>query len=208
MTILEIKPAKQHQNTLRLSNGSEILLDKDTCIENGLTSEMEIDDQTLEALRAQSEYTRARSRALWLLDRMDYTEKKLYEKLISKGFDKKICAKVLADLTCSKIVDDRRFGERVTERLMEAGVSKREAMQKLLYKGFPYDLAKELLAEFEVDEETVLLGLLEKKYSQKLFTENGEQKVYAALVRKGFSYSGVRDAINKYKTQTEFGEEC
>ena len=157
MNILQIKPAKQHLNILCLSNGSEILLDKDTCIENGLTSEMELDDQTLEKLKAQSEYTRARSRALWLLDRMDYTEKKLHEKLIQKGFDKKACAKVLQNLTQLRIVDDRRFGERVVERLMEAGVSKREAMQKMLYKGFPYDLAKELLAEFEVDEEAVLL---------------------------------------------------
>lgn len=207
MTIVEIKPTKLHQNAVILSNGDELLLDKDTCILNGLIAGLELNCEQLEDLQTQSEYTRARSRAMWLLDGMDYTEKKLYEKLTAKGFDKKVSAKVISDLVNANIVSDRRFGERVAERLMESGLSKKQATQKMLYKGFSYDLIKELLAEFEVDEETVLSELIEKKYAQKLTAENGEQKVYAALVRKGFSFSGVRKAIKKYKSDTEFGEE-
>lgn len=207
MIISKITPAKQHLNTVTFIDGSEVSLDKDICAENSLMADMEIDDTFLQELRLQSDYSRAKSRALWYLDRMDYTEKKLYEKLISKGFDKKVSATVMAKLTESGIVDDRRYAERFAERLLEAKTSKREALQKMLYRGIPYDLAKEVLAELDVDEEQQLAELIENKYASKLQADNGYQKVYGALVRKGFSYSAVRTALKKYTDEIEFSEE-
>ncbi len=195
MKILSIKPIKQHFNLISLSSGEEILLDKDIPLCEG----EEIELERLQELQAESDYQRAKSRALWYLDRMDYTEKKLYEKLISKGFDKKVCSCVLAKLCEFGIVNDRRYGERMTERLLESGVSKRAALQKMLVKGLPYDLAKELLENYEVDEQTQITEIIAKKYSSKLNEENGYQKVYAALVRKGFSYGDVSTALKKYR---------
>lgn len=207
MIIKSITPGKQHLNLVTFTDGTEVLLDKDTCAENSLMAGMEIEDEFLEKLRFRSDYGRAKSRALWYLDRMDYTSKKLYEKLVSKGFDKKVCAAVLAKLCEIGIVDDRRYAERLADRLLTAKTSKREAMQKLLYRGVPYDLAKEVLSEFEVDEEEQLAELIESKYADKLKGENGYSKVYAALIRKGFSYSGVRAALKKFTEDFEFSEE-
>lgn len=204
MRITEIKPAKLHLNSVLLSNGEEFLLDKDICTENSLCADLEIQPEKIEELKYESDYQRAKSRALWYLDRMDYTENKLYEKLISKGFDKKACSKVLAKLCEFGVVDDRRFGERMAERLLESGVSKRAALQKMLLKGLPYDLAKELLANYEVNEQSQIAEIIMKKYSSKLNEENGYQKVYAALVRKGFSYSDVSQALKKYKESEEY----
>lgn len=207
MIISKITPQKQHLNRVVFTDGSEISLDKDTCAENSLMADMVIDEETVQKLRFESDYLRAKSRALWYLDRMDYTEKKLFEKLVSKGFDKKACAQVLAKLVEIGLVNDRRYAERFAERLMEADTSKREALQKMLYRGIPYDLAKEVLADFEVDEEEQLKELIDKKYLSKLHGENGYQKVYGALVRKGFSYSAVRTALKKFTEDIEFSEE-
>lgn len=207
MEISRITPQKGHLNLVSFSDGSEILLDKDLCLEKGLYPEMEIDEEDIEVLKYESDYLRAKSRALWYLDRMDYTEKKLFDKLVTKGFDKKVCAAVLSKLTEIGAVDDRRYAERFAEKLMEAKVSKREALQKMLYRKIPYNLAKEVLSDFEVDEEEQLAELIEKKYAQKLQGENGYQKVYGALVRKGFSYSAVRSALKKYTDNIEFSEE-
>jgi len=207
MIISKITPSKQHLNTVLMNDGQEYLIDKDTCIIHSLIADMEISPEELKKLIFESDYERAKSRALWYLDRMDYTEKKLYEKLISKGFDKKAAAAALAKLVESGRVDDRRYAERYAERLLEAKVSNREALQKMLYRGLPYDLAKEILENVDVNEGDTLTKLIETKYASKLQTEDGYRKVYAALVRKGFSYSEVRSALKKYTEDIEFSEE-
>lgn len=207
MTIAEIKPQKQHMNLITFTDGSEILLDRSVCIEAALYEGTDIDEEKLCDLRFKSEYERTRSRALWYLDRMDYSEKNLYEKLVMKGFDKRVCAGVLAGLVERGVVDDRRYAERLAEHLLEGKSSKREAIAKMLNRGIPYNLAKEVLDGFDVDEEERLLELIESRYAQKLDAEDGYRKVYTALVRKGFSYDSVRTALNKYFEDLEICEE-
>ncbi len=204
MKITDIKPSRQHLSLIVLSGGEEILLDKDICAENSLCVGSEVEFSHLRQLKQESDYHRAKSRALWYLDRMDYTEKKLYDKLVEKGFDKKTASKVLAKLCELGLIDDRRYGERMVERLMESGVSKRAALQKMLLRGLSYNLAKELLEGYEVDEISQIIEVISKKYAQKLAEDKGYQKVYAALVRKGFSYSDVSTALKKYLESEEY----
>ena len=207
MIILKITSEKQHLNKITLENGEELLIDKDICIQHSLMAKTEIEPEEITALKRESDFSRAKSRALWYLDRQDYTEKKLYGKLVEKGFDKKVCAAVIAKLVEIGAIDDRRYAERYAERLLEARTSKREAMQKMLLRGVPYDLGKQVLSEFQVDEEEQLTELIEKKYTDKLQTENGYQKVYAALARKGFSFTAIKAALKKYIEDIEFSEE-
>lgn len=207
MRISDIKPAKLHFNEVYLSNGEKVLLDKDVCAEQSLMTDMEIDPDFLEELKFQSDYVRAKSRALWYLDRMDYSEKALYEKLVQKGFDKKASSAVVAKLVELGLLNDRRYAEILAVKLAEQGNSNRATLQKMLLKGVAYDLAKEVLSETETDEVSKILALIEKKYSGKLQDPDNFQKVYAALVRRGFSYGDVKTALKKYKEDLEFSEE-
>lgn len=207
MIILSVTRDKKHLTKICFDEIEEILIDNDVCVDFGLCEGLNLTLEQIEKIKFESEYQRAKSRALWYLDRMDYTEKKLFEKLVMAGFDKKASAKVLSNLTEFGIVDDMRFATRYAERLMESNISKRQAMQKLYQKGVPYDLAKEVLANQEVDVNSQLSELIAKKYANKLSSENGAQKVFAALVRRGFSYSDVKSALNKYNEELEFCEE-
>ena len=207
MKICEIKPAKLHFNEVSLSNGEKVLLDKDVCAEQSLMSDMEIDPDFLEELKFKSDYVRAKSGALWYLDRMDYSEKALYDKLVLKGFDKKASSAVVAKLVELGLLNDRRYAENLAVKLAEQGNSNRATLQKMLLKGVAYDLAKEVLSETETDEVSKILALIEKKYLGKLQDPDNFQKVYAALVRRGFSYGDVKTALKKYKEDLEFSEE-
>ena len=207
MLITEIKKDKKHLMRISFQNGEEILLDTNTCTENCLVKGMDLHEEKVAELSFDSEYKRAKSRALWYLDRMDYTEKNLYTKLLRAGFDKKASAKVLARLCELGVVDDRRFAERFAERCIESNISKRETMHKMLEKGVPYDLAKEILSQVETDEDAQIKALIEKKYYYKLSCEGGAQKVYAALVRKGFSYGAVSKALKEFVNDIEICEE-
>jgi len=207
MIITAITKEKKHLTRIVLSDGAEILIDNDVCVENCLYTEMEVEPEFIKELKFNSDYKRAKSRALWYLDRMDYTEKSLSEKLNKAGFSKRAVAAVMANLIEFSMVDDRRYAERYAERLMEQNTSKREALNKMYLKGVPYDLAKEVLDDTDSDEESQIKALLERKYASKLLGENGTQKVFAALIRKGFSFSAVRSALKKYSDELEFCEE-
>lgn len=207
MLIREIKKDKKHLFKISLANGEEILIDKTVCEDNALVEGMSLSDEEIEELIFQSDYERAKSRALWYLDRMDHTEKALYQKLLRGGFSKKASAKVLERLVEIGAVDDRRYAERFAERCAENNLSLRETLHKMLEKGVPYDMAKEVVSQIDVQEETKISALIEKKYAYKLSQPNGTEKVYAALIRKGFSYSSVKAALKKYSEELEFSEE-
>lgn len=198
MQILNIQKDKLHLTKISLSNGEEVLIDNDVCRDNYLKKGDKISEEKLNDLVFQSQYQRAKSRAVWYLDRKDRTAKDLYNKLCLAGFDKKASSKVIARLQEVGLVDDLRFAENYASRLMEGNVSKREALQKMLQKGVPYDIAKDVLAECDSDEGAQIEALINKKYRTKLIVEGGKEKVYAALIRKGFSYEAVKNALKNY----------
>ena len=198
MQIINIQKDKLHLTKISLSNGEEVLIDNDVCRDNYLKKGDKISEEKLNDLVFQSQYQRAKSRAVWYLDRKDRTAKDLYNKLCLAGFDKKAVAKVIARLQEVGLVDDLRFAENYASRLMEGNVSKREALQKMLQKGVPYDMAKDVLAECDSDEGAQIEALINKKYRTKLIVEGGKEKVYAALIRKGFSYEAVKNALKNY----------
>ena len=205
MQITSLNKDKKHLMKICFQNGEEVLLDKTVCEDNALKKGSSLSEEELIKLKYNSEYQRAKSRALWYLDRSDYTEKALYTKLLRAGFDKKASAQVLSRLVELSIVDDRRFAERFAERCAENNISKRESLHKMLEKGVPYDLAREILDGLETDQLGQIRALIEKKYSYKLTLLGGGEKVFAALSRKGFSYTDIRQVLKEYIS--EIGEE-
>lgn len=203
MQIVNLQKDKLHLTKLSLSDGRQVLVDNDLVFERSLKAGLEIDDKYLEELLFSSDYVRAKSRAVWYLDRSAHTEKGLYDKLVRAGFAKEACAKVIARFIEVGLLDDRRYAEILAERLIETNVSKREALQKMLSKGLPYDLAKSVLEETEADENTQIRNLIEKKYRNKLLAENGAKKVFDALARKGFSFGAIREALKSYIEELE-----
>ena len=203
----ETQKQKKHLTKLIFEDGNDALLDNDICVNYSLKPETQITEEELARLMYESEYVRAKSRALWYLDRADRTEKGMYEKLVGAGFDKKASAAVVGRFVEVGLIDDRRFAENFAEKCRDANISKREGIRKLLGKGVPYDIANEVFSETEVDEEEQVRAVIEKKYARKLAQENGVQRVYAALVRKGFSFSSVKNALKKYSEELEYSEE-
>jgi SOS response regulatory protein OraA/RecX len=74
-------------------------------------------------------------------------------------------------------------------------------------KGIPSDIIREISFDDETDEREKIKGLIETKYKSKLNSEKDVEKVFAALVRKGFSYSDIKSALKAYSEQIEFSEE-
>lgn len=204
MEISEIKRDKNHCVRVSFLEGESVLLDSAFAAQECLHTGDHLTEEKLKELVNESDYVRAKSRALWFLDRADHSEKALFEKIIKGGISENAAARAIARLKELDMLDDRRYAERLAERMNENNISKREAYMKLSLKGVPRDIINEVLAETEFDEAQQIRALIDKKYARRL--QNGEetQKVYAALVRKGFSYGAVREALKVKAEELEY----
>ncbi len=207
MKIVEIKRDKKHTVKVSFDSGKAFNFDLDYWSSICLRENDEIDEETLNYHLHESDYIRAKSRGMWFLDRSDYSEKTLYEKIVAGGISHTAAARAVARLKELGLIDDQKFAARLAARMSEANISKREAYAKLYNKGIPKDIIKLVLEETEFDEASQVESVIQKKYLTKMNTKENIQKVYAALIRKGFSYSAVGDAIKKYTKEIEIQEE-
>ena len=207
MKIVEIKKDKKHTVRVVFDNSKHFNFDLDYWNSICLHEEDYISEQDLKYRLAESDYIRAKTRGMWFLDRADYSEKKLYEKIVAGGISNTAAARAVARIKELGLIDDKKLASRLAEQMSEANISKREAYAKLYQKGIPTDIIKSVLEETEFDEVSQVEAVIQKKYRTKMSDRDGIQKVYAALIRKGFSYSAVRDAIKKYTQEIELCEE-
>ncbi len=207
MKIVEIKRDKKHTVKVGLSDGRAFNFDLDYWGGLCLRENDEIDEGQLNFHLKESDYIRAKARGLWFLDRADYSEKTLYEKIVAGGISHAAAARAVARIKELGLIDDKKLAARLAAQMSEANISKRESYAKLYNKGIPKEIIKSVLEETDFDESTQITAVINKKYRAKMNTKQDIQKVYTALIRKGFSYSAVSEAIRKHTKEIENNEE-
>lgn len=205
MKIVSLKDKRKGLTAVLLEDGCELLLDTEIVIANSLTPGAVLDDP--DKLLFESDVKRAKSRALWYLSRGDLSRKKLHEKLITGGFMPSAAIQAVERMEELSLIDDTRLAQRLYEYLSESGASKREILYKLQNKGIPSDIAKQIIEADESSESDKLQKLIKTKYASKLQNEENVKKVFAALIRKGYNYSDVREALKAYSEELENSEE-
>ncbi|MBR6902555.1 MAG: regulatory protein RecX [Clostridia bacterium] len=203
MTVTDLISKKGHLISVEFSGGESVLIDKDVLIEECIHKDDELTPERVIELKTKSDYVRAKSRALWLLDRYQYTERRLIDKLKSAGFSEDVSQKAVERLKELGVIDDNGLALRFAEECRSRGISKRAAYLKLMQKGFDSDTIKQALENTDFDEQEQLKELIERKYASKI-AEGETEKVYAALIRKGFSYNAVRNALKSYGEELDY----
>lgn len=189
--------------------GEEFLfsVDESTFADFGLHRDMELSDADLEQLRKSSEYRKALNKGFTLLGVRDHSEYELYTKLL-KNFDEHTSAQAVARIRELGYLDDGAFARRYTEELLRKGKSAGEIRRRLSEKRISRETAEEILSDLETDERPLIAELIEGKYAVKLREPNGRQKVYAALLRRGFRSSDVSAALREFEVEDiEYTEE-
>ena len=158
-------------------------------------------------LYAGSQYVRAREKALWYIDYSDISKKGLYGKL-RREYGEEISARVSDRMEELGLIDDRRYAERYAEILLgEKRVAPRKAIMMMTAKGIDRETARSALEQVGQDPVGVICELIEKKYISRMHDPDGVRKTVAALARRGFSFSDIREAVKRYNDETEFYEE-
>lgn len=204
MKVVALQQKRKALTAVVLDDGCELLLDSELVIIENIRVGSEIED--VEHMIYLSDLKRAKSRALWYLSRSDHSEKALYDKLVRGGFCEDACRDAVTRMKELGLIDDEAYATRMVEYLSQSGISRRELEFKLINKGIPREVAHEL-SQSDGDETEKIKYLLEHRYSGKLSDEESVKKVFAALVRKGFSYTDVRSALREYSEEILYSED-
>ncbi|MGN1114018.1 MAG: regulatory protein RecX [Oscillospiraceae bacterium] len=163
-----------------------------------LKAGVQIPEDAWEQVIYDNNFRRARERALYLLDYRDYSYIELFKKL-RENYEEDICYDVMDNLAELGIINDRRYAENLAEKLVDIKkFGYYRAVREMRQKGISKELADEALEKYEDSYSDRIIELLETKYFRKLESDNGIEKVKNALVRQGYSYSEINEAMEQF----------
>lgn len=146
---------------------------------------------------------RAKKRCLNLLQKRPYTEYKLREKLAEGYYTQDIIDEAIEYVKSFHYIDDYDYACQYIFYHKESE-SRRKMEEKLSLKGINKDILNQAFIDSYYDEEEqqeleikqVKKLLEKKKYDGEIMNWKEKQKIYAFLVRKGFSTFVIRKAMS------------
>jgi regulatory protein len=146
------------------------------------------------------EAQKARNYAFYLLKFRLRSEKEVADRLKKKQFDSEAIAQTLAFLKEKRFLDDAEFARAWMETRIKRPLGLRRLRQELKLKGIAPSIIESNVARIKKDysEEAVVSGIARERFAKlkAIEPQKARQRIFAYLIRRGFSSDTVMDAIN------------
>lgn len=201
MVIQELKPSQRVQGRwlAMLEDGSILRVGQQEIADFALYAGRELTEEEAAALTAGLRSRQMRERALELLSRKPQSRRELTRKLNEWG-----AGPEEADAVCDRMeelgyLNEAAYAARIVEVYSARGFGEKKLRDELYRRGVPREEWDEALARVE-DSTQAIDAFLQKKLTGWTGDRKQLQKVTAALARRGFSWSDIRDALARYET--------
>ncbi len=163
---------------------------------------IQIDEEQLEALIYDDELLKAKNYVYMLLSKRMYSAKEIQDKLKIQGYTDGIIKDVISKMEDYGYINDRTFAEewvrsRINNKPKGISIIRRE----LKNKGIEEETIENALNETmgEITQHNLALELARKRIKSYKNDDNmsTKRKLYAYLIRHGFSYDIIRSVMNK-----------
>ncbi|MBQ8921830.1 MAG: RecX family transcriptional regulator [Oscillospiraceae bacterium] len=210
MKIEAMTPGKGRLTEILLSSGETLWLHAELAQAEGLYAGAELDAERVAALKQRAAERRAYEYGLYLLERRGYSYRELYQKLTdAKNSQEDAVLAALEKLTRYGFLNDVRYAEQLARHFVEGkkyGI--RRAAYEMRHRGLSQADIDDALSAYDDPEQisAQLLEILQKKYARYLTDPDdrkASEKVTAALVRRGYTYQQIRNAIEDYYALAE-----
>lgn len=209
---MKITAAHGRKNKIHISIDGEYLLtvDEDFWFSSGYISGDEIDDTELAAFKEAASSRIAFNSAMYSLDLRDHSVREMRMKLMRK-YEPEAVESAIERLVELGLLNDERYAENFARELFEyKKYGKNRIKSELFRRGIDSDIINNVLDEIFEAEETDnverIVDIINKKYYNKMIDEKSRQKVFAALMRLGYGYSDIRQAMSEF-SDDEYYEE-
>lgn len=201
MVIQELKPSQRVQGRwlAMLEDGSILRVGQQEIADFALYAGRKLTEEEAAALTAGLRSRQMRERALELLSRKPQSRRELTRKLNEWG-----AGPEEADAVCDRMeelgyLNEAAYAARIVEVYSARGFGEKKLRDELYRRGIPREEWDEALARVE-DSTQAIDDFLQKKLTGWTGDRKQLQKVTAALARRGFSWSDIRDALARYET--------
>ena len=186
---------------LLLDDEYQITTDIDFWAEHYFKDGTEITQEEWESLTNSIYYKKAVDKCYDLLSRRDHSVKELKTKLL-RTVDEKNADKAIEKMLELGYLDDEKYARNLVKYLAQTrNMSKNHIKQEMFKRGIPNEIIILVMEDYEFDNVSCVVDLILTKYRNKLNNEDGNKKVIASLMRKGFSYSDIKNAF--YRMENE-----
>lgn len=186
---------------LLLDDEYQITTDIDFWAEHYFKDGTEITQEEWESLTDSIYYKKAVDKCYDLLSRRDHSVKELKTKLL-RTVDEKNADKAIEKMLELGYLDDEKYARNLVKYLAQTrNMSKNHIKQEMFKRGIPNEIIILVMEDYEFDNVSCVVDLILTKYRNKLNNEDGNKKVIASLMRKGFSYSDIKNAF--YRIENE-----
>ena len=198
---LQTQPDRAGRHKLTLSDGTVLRLYRQTVEDFGLYTGLELTEEALEALREASGKMSAKMRAVRILSAASVSERDLRQRLERKGERPEDAREAVAWLEEMHLVDDRETARQLVSRCIRQGYGPARAKQVLYEKQIPREYWEEALADYPEQTDKITEFLRSRLGSQ--WDRRELQRAMDALVRRGFSYSQIREGLKALEMDAE-----
>ena len=189
---------------VKLESGDVLRLTEEELLRFSLRPGLELDGETLEALRASARASSARAAAANMIGSRALSKSELTRRLVKKGSeeaDAKAAADWLEDIGA---VDDAGYAAAMVRHYGGKGYGPARVREELRRRGVDRELWDQAMEEMP-EAADVLDELIRKKCRGELADPREKKRISDALLRRGFSWGDVRAAMGRYTEMMEDG---
>ncbi len=202
---LSVKQGRTNKIHIYVDEEYRATVDSDYWYSEKYRNYKEINEEELTELLNAVSFRRAYNKGLDFLSRRPYGTKELIKKLCEKGHEKEASQKACERLIELGLLNDEEYAQILANDLLERkSYSVKRIKQELAFRGIDREIIENTVDSLDNDPQKSIIILVKKKYINKLNDEKGKKRTIDALMRLGYSYSDIKNALN---TISEFDGE-
>ena len=198
MRITRIENSKhvQERVLVYLEEGDPLRITGHELLQFGLYPGMDLSPQLVVQLEASGKRSEGRVKAAQLASGRMMSRKELADKLNRKGIAPDTAEETVEWLTSLGAVDDAAYAGVIARHYAASGYGPGRVRQELQKRGVPRELWDDALSQLP-DSADAIDGFLKKKLGGRTPDRTTLKKLSDALLRRGFSWSDIRPALNR-----------
>ena len=204
MRLLAIEQTRSPQGKLRLrfDSGEAMLVLPAVVADLSLRPGMDIPDAARASLEAAAGSASAKERAVRILSAATVSRAELEHRLRQKGESPENARQAVEWLAGLSLLDDEAAARQIVRSGTAKGYGAARIRQMLYAKHIPRELWDEALAELP-EQDDAIDAFLQKRFRGRQPDCTEIRRAADALLRRGFSYGEIRDALRRYEADLE-----
>ena len=194
-------PDRAGRYLIKFSDGSSMRLYRQTVEDFGLYTGLELSEQQIKALREAAGQMSAKMRAVRIVAASNVSKSDLEQRLVRKGESKAQAKEAVQWMSDLNLLDDGRTARQVVDSCIRKGYGRARAKQALYEKQIPKELWDEVLEDYP-DQTDKILQFLRSRLGSS-WEERDLKRAVDALLRRGHSYSEIRQALESLEADTD-----